>query len=68
MADDRLYCKNDGILVRRVPTSNVIIGKKEKKQPVQYVHTSSRSATGASTCSMRILTADDVESLIEASE
>lgn len=67
MAESRFFCKQDGIRVRVVPPSNIVIGKKVEL-PEQWVHISTRSDSGAQSCGRRILTADDVEPLIEVTE
>jgi len=67
VSEGKLYCKQCHILVRKIE-GTMFIGKKEKKPPVEYVHTSTRSADGESSCGRRILTADDVEPLTAATE
>jgi len=69
VSDARLYCKIDHIMVRTVGESAIIIGKKSASpEAVKYVHTSTRTNTGDSSCGRRLLTVDDVESLTQATE
>lgn len=69
MSDDKLYCVHCHIMVRKMAPNKMLIGKdKDKPQPDEYVHISTRSSSGDSACGRRILLSEDVESLTEARE